>query len=225
VTLITLGLFSVASLLMPEGALTRAWLGLLRTVFGWGLLAVPLALEVLGLWLVLRKLQTRLPNVRPTQVVGSVVLYLGLLVLLHACLFPADRAESIQLAEQGRGGGMLGAVMLTGLLEALGLAGTVVIMGTWLVAGVMLLAGWSVADVVGYGERLLRRVRLIPAGRSAGESSAAATCGDDCGGEPCSRRTGPHACCGRRIPAGSDPRGRGCGARTGVAATGGCRDP
>jgi S-DNA-T family DNA segregation ATPase FtsK/SpoIIIE len=164
----------VASLLMPEGALTRAWLGLLRTVFGWGLLAVPLALASLGLWLVLRKLQTRLPNVRPAQVVGSVVLYLGLLVLLHVCLFPAGRAESIQLAEQGRGGGMLGAVMLNGLLEALGLAGTVVVMGTWLLAGVMLLVGWSVADVVGYGERLMRRVRRGPAERAYGDGVAAA---------------------------------------------------
>ncbi len=129
VVLITLAMFSVASLLVPEGVLTRAWLGLLRTVFGWGLLAVPLALAALGLWLLLRKFQTRLPHVRPAQVVGSVVLYLGLLILLHAGLFPPNRAESMQLAEQGRGGGLLGAVMLSGLLGALGVAGTVVIMG------------------------------------------------------------------------------------------------
>jgi len=173
-SLITLAAFSVASLLVPEGALTRAWLGLLRTVFGWGLLAVPLALAALGLWLVLRKFQTRLPHVQSAQVAGSVVLYLGLLILLHACLLPADRAESIQMAEQGRGGGLLGAVMLSGLLEALGLAGTVVIMGTWLLAGVMLVAGWSMVDVAGYGKRLLRRVRRMPAGRVAGESAAAA---------------------------------------------------
>jgi S-DNA-T family DNA segregation ATPase FtsK/SpoIIIE len=172
--LITLAVFSVASLLVPEGVLTRAWLGLLRTVFGWGLLAVPLALATSGLWLALRKFQTRLPHMRPAQVAGGVVLYLGLLILLHACLFPADRAESIQMAEQGRGGGLLGAVMLSGLLEALGVAGTVVIMGTWLLAGVMLLAGWSMADVVGYGERLLRRVRRLPSGRASGESASAA---------------------------------------------------
>ena len=54
VALIALGVFSVVSLLAPEGLLTRAWLGLLRTVFGWGLLAVPLALAAAGLWLVLR---------------------------------------------------------------------------------------------------------------------------------------------------------------------------
>ncbi|MCX6070238.1 MAG: DNA translocase FtsK [Chloroflexi bacterium] len=164
----------MASLLVPEGVLTRAWLGLLRTVFGWGLLAVPLALGALGLWLLLRRFQTRLPQVRPAQVAGSIVLYVGLLILLHAFLAPADRTESMQLAEEGRGGGLLGAVMLSGLLGALGLAGTFVIMGAWLLAGVMLVAGWSMADVVGYCERLLRRVRLIPTGRSSGETTAAA---------------------------------------------------
>ena len=166
VALIALGVFSVASLLAPEGLLTRAWLGLLRDVFGWGLLAVPLALAAAGLWLLLRKFQARLPNVRPAQVVGSVVLYLGLLIVLHASLFPADRAEAMQLADQGRGGGLLGAAMLSGLLEALGLAGTVVVVAAWLLAGVMLVAGWSVADVVGYGDRIVRRVRRMPEGRA-----------------------------------------------------------
>jgi S-DNA-T family DNA segregation ATPase FtsK/SpoIIIE len=165
----------VASLLVPEGVLTRAWLGLLRTVFGWGLLAVPLALAASGLWLLLGRLRARLPHMRPAQVAGSVVLYLGLLVLLHAFLLPADRAESMQLAEQGRGGGLLGAVLLSGLLEALGSAGTIVIMGAWLLAGLMLLAGWSMADVAGYGEALIRRVRRMPAGRASGDRMAAVT--------------------------------------------------
>ena len=164
VALIALGVFSVASPLAPEGILTRAWLGLLRTIFGWGLLAVPLALAAGGLWLLLRKFQARLPHVRPAQVAGSVMLYLGLLLLLHASLFPADRVEAMQLADQGRGGGLLGAAMLSWLLEALGLAGTVVILAAWLLAGVMLVAGWSVADIVGVGDRILWRARRMPEG-------------------------------------------------------------
>ncbi len=170
--LIALGVFSVASLLVPEGVLTRAWLSLLQKAFGWGLLAVPLALVAGGLWLLLRRFQTRLPNVRPTQVVGSVVLYLGLLILLHASLFPADGIESIQLADQGRGGGWLGAVMLNGLLDALGLAGTIVIMGAGLLSGAMLLAGWSMGDVIGYSEGLLRRIQRMPASRPSGAAGA-----------------------------------------------------
>jgi S-DNA-T family DNA segregation ATPase FtsK/SpoIIIE len=173
VVLIALALFSVASLLVPEGSLTRAWLGLLRTVFGWGLLAVPLALAGLGLWLLLRKLEMRLPQVRPAQVVGGGVLYLGLLILLHAFLFPANRAESMLLAEQGRGGGWLGAVLLNGLLGALGLAGTVVVLGAWLLAGVMLVAGWSMPDVVGHIGSLLARVRRSAVGPTAREDAAA----------------------------------------------------
>ncbi len=172
VALIALGVFSVVSLLAPEGLLTRAWLGLLRTVFGWGLLAVPLALAAAGLWLVLRKFQARLPDVRPGQVVGSAMLYLGLLILLHAVLLPADRVEAMQLADQGRGGGLLGATMLSMLIETLGVAGTVVVLAAWLLAGVMLFAGWSVAEVVGYGDRILRRVRRMPAGTYVGRSRA-----------------------------------------------------
>jgi S-DNA-T family DNA segregation ATPase FtsK/SpoIIIE len=172
--LIVLGVFSVASLLAPEGMLTRAWLGLLRVVFGWGLLAVPLALTAAGGWLLLRKFQARLPNVRPAQVAGCTMLYLGLLILLHISLLPADRVESMQLAEQGRGGGLLGAAMLSGLLEALGVAGTVVVLGAWLLAGAMLVAGWSVADVVGFGDRLVRRARRLPEGRELDRRGAAA---------------------------------------------------
>jgi len=175
VALIALGVFSVASLLAPEGLLTRAWLGLLRTVFGWGLLAVPLALVAAGLWLVLRKFQARLPDVRPGQVAGSAMLYLGLLILLHAVLVPVDRVEAMQLADQGRGGGLLGAAILSGLLETLGVAGTVVVLAAWLIAGVMLFAGWSVADVVGYGDRTLRRVRRMPQARTTERPVPAAT--------------------------------------------------
>ncbi len=94
VALIALAVFSVASLLAPEGLLTRAWLGLLQTVFGWGLLAVPLALAAAGLWLVMRKFQARLPDIRPGQVVGSAMLYLGLLILLHAVLLPRGSSGS-----------------------------------------------------------------------------------------------------------------------------------
>jgi S-DNA-T family DNA segregation ATPase FtsK/SpoIIIE len=174
VALIALGVFSVASLLAPEGMLTRAWLGLLKTVFGWGLLAVPVALAASGLWLLLRRFQARLPQIRPAQVVGTVLLYLALLVLLHATLFPADRVEALQFANQGRGGGLLGATMLSGLLGALGLAGTVVVLAAWLLAGVMLVVGWSVADVVGVGDRMLRRAQRSPQGRVLDGRAAAA---------------------------------------------------
>ena len=168
--LIALGLFSVASLLVPEGVMTRAWLGLLQTVFGWGLLAVPLALAASGLWLLLRRFQARLPHIRPAQVVGTVLLYLALLVILHACLFPADRVEALQFADQGRGGGLLGAVLWSGLLGALGVAGTLVVMAAWLVAGVMLVAGWSLADVVAWMDAVARRARPAPEGRKPAAS-------------------------------------------------------
>ena len=172
--LIALGLFSVASLLVPEGVLTRAWLDLLQTVFGWGLLAVPLALAAAGLWLLLRRFQARLPQVRAAQVVGAVLLYLALLVLLHACLFPADRVEALQFADQGRGGGLLGAVLWGGLLGALGVAGTVVVMAAWLLGGVMLVAGWSLSDVVARVEGVVRRVRPPSDGRRLAASFAPA---------------------------------------------------
>ncbi|MBM3120985.1 MAG: DNA translocase FtsK, partial [Chloroflexi bacterium] len=161
--LIALALFSFASLLVPEGVLARAWLGLLRTLFGWGLLAVPLALAAAGLWMLLRRFQTRLPHIRWAQVVGAALLYFGLLVVLHAALLPADRPMAIAMAEEGRGGGLLGAWMLSVLLGALGLAGTVVVLLAWLLAGAMLLAGWSVADVV---EWVGGRMRRAGPGRS-----------------------------------------------------------
>jgi S-DNA-T family DNA segregation ATPase FtsK/SpoIIIE len=165
VGLIALGLFSIASLLVPDGVLTRAWLDLLRSLFGWGLLAVPLALAAVGLWLLLRRFQARLPQLRPAKIVGAVLLYLALLIILHACLFPADRVEALQIADQGRGGGLLGAVLWSGLLGALGVAGTLVVMTAWILAGLMLVAGWSIADVVARLEDVARRARPEAEGR------------------------------------------------------------
>ncbi len=76
---------------------------------------------------------------------------------------------ALTLAEQGRGGGLLGAWMLSLLLETLGLAGTVVVLLAWLLSGVMLVAGWSIADVVEYGiGRAGRAARPVVGFRPAG---------------------------------------------------------
>jgi len=168
--LIVVGVFSIVWMLTAAGgSISQAWLGMLRVIFGWGTFAIPLALLAGGLWLVLRTIQERLPRLEPEQILGVVLLYLGLLAVMHGLLRPQGWSEAIGLAREGKGGGLIGAAILEALVGALGNGGTVVALLALLLAGVVFTAGVSVPELVGLGARAvggLRRRVLGEAGRS-----------------------------------------------------------
>lgn len=114
------------------GAVGEAWLYLLRSGLGWGLYLFPIALIVLGVWLVLRHFE-RIPPLRLRRLAGIGLLFASVLLLLHAFLFPLDAEAARQLADNGLGGGHLGAALLNLLLSGLGPA------GMWVSALAMLL--------------------------------------------------------------------------------------
>ncbi len=175
--LLGLALFTLLSMLSPrQGLLSGAWIALLRQGFGWGALFIPLVLLAGGLWLVLRAFGDKLPRLEPEQWLGAGLLYLALLVALHAYLGAGNWDEGLAIARQGRGGGVLGAGLLALLMGALGGPGTAVAMAAWVLSGLILTLGRPLPELLGWAGGGLRwlwakvapRPKARPERRAAG---------------------------------------------------------
>jgi DNA segregation ATPase FtsK/SpoIIIE, S-DNA-T family len=117
-----LTILSMAS--SQQGMLTQWWIMLLRQVFGWGRFIVPIFLIALGLWLVLRHFGDRIPTPDPEQLVGVVLGFFVVLTTMHwAATLMWSHASVYELGGAGRGGGLLGALLLDRGTQWLGPAG------------------------------------------------------------------------------------------------------
>jgi hypothetical protein len=120
------GVLTLLSLLSSShGSLTGSWVSMLQSSFGWGMYIFPLALIILGLWLVLRNFE-RIPRVSVERVFGLILLYLNLLAVFHFFTFPETREASFSTAQAGSG-------HASGRIEAqnaLGL-GAAIALGAW----------------------------------------------------------------------------------------------
>lgn len=160
VLLIAVGALTLVGLLAPEGgALSQAWLRLLRGGFGWGTFVVPLAMVAGGLWLVLRTFGDRLPRVTLPQALGALLLYLTLLGLFHALLGTVDWREALESGVQGRGGGLLGALLWGGARELFGVAGTLVVLTALILGGLVVAGLFSVPQAARWAVSLAGRAR------------------------------------------------------------------
>jgi S-DNA-T family DNA segregation ATPase FtsK/SpoIIIE len=137
--LILLGLISANRSRVVGGAIF-----FLSQLVGWGVYLLPLGLLGFGLWLVLRKIE-RIPALSLERSVGSGLLFLWLLTLLHAAAGPLENAESAALA--GRGGGYFGGIFMRMIWAGLGSAGAYVAMTAWLIIGLALTLDISVQDL------------------------------------------------------------------------------
>lgn len=157
-----LALLTILSFISAQqGALTEWWISLLAQTFGWGMYVVPLFFGGLGLWLILRRFEERLPKIDPEQIVGVIGGFFIALMTLHLITsFVWPQMNFYRLGEGGLGGGLIGALMLDVSVKALGKAGTTIfLILAWLVI-VTFIAGISPADAV----------RLL-AERAAGQKS------------------------------------------------------
>ncbi len=126
---------------------------LLGQLFGWGIYVLPIALTALGIWLVLRKIE-RIPPVSTERVAGIGILFLWILVSLHASVASAENAVTVALT--GMGGGLLGALIQRTLWSALGTAGAIIALTAWLTIGLSLALDISVQDLFRWFMPLLR---------------------------------------------------------------------
>jgi len=156
IALVALGGFTLLSKLsLNQGNLTKPWLDFLSRAFGWGVYFVPLALLVVGGWLLLRSFE-RVPKPSIEQGVGYLLALLVSLLTLQviAIVYPGGDVESI--IEAGAGGGSIGEWLRETLVTGIGAVGT----------GMLMLAWWLVALVMCLGltpSQLLRPLLALVA--------------------------------------------------------------
>jgi S-DNA-T family DNA segregation ATPase FtsK/SpoIIIE len=166
ILLVFVGLITGLSLFASQSDIAplQAWLNLNRQLAGWGVFGLPLAFIGVGLWLVLRRFGDKLPKFEPERIVGLVMLYLGLLITLHFLV--AESKETIfDPVAAHRGGGLIGAVLLLGLLTALGTLGSAVLLVAWWIIAIVFTAGLSVPELVLLVAGWVRRIRGRPVER------------------------------------------------------------
>jgi S-DNA-T family DNA segregation ATPase FtsK/SpoIIIE len=136
----------------------------LSRIFGWGLYLLPLGLIAFGLWLVFRRIE-KLPPLTLERAVGSVLLFLWLLTVMHALIADPERAS--EAAFHGDGGGLIGSFFHVTLWTLLGAAGGWVTLLAWLLIGVTMTFDLTVQDMTGFiappltraWDRLTRRTK------------------------------------------------------------------
>jgi S-DNA-T family DNA segregation ATPase FtsK/SpoIIIE len=148
---IGLGLISVNRSILIGAAIFS-----LKQIFGWGIYVLPLGLLFFGLWLVFRKIE-RIPPLSLERAVGSVILFLWLVTVMHTIVSTADSAEAIALG--GVGGGALGSLFQRILWAGLGGVGTFIALIAWLIIGITVTLDTSVQDLFRWLVPLMAKIR------------------------------------------------------------------
>jgi S-DNA-T family DNA segregation ATPase FtsK/SpoIIIE len=149
--IILLGLISANRSPIIGGVIT-----FLSQLFGWGLYILPLGLLVFGLWLVFRKIE-RIPPLTWERAVGSLLLFLWTLTILHSFAATADTAEAVAL--RGDGGGALGGLFQRGLWAGFGPGGAFIALLAWLVIGIAIALDKPVSDLFFWLAPMISKLR------------------------------------------------------------------
>ena len=145
VVMAIVGLLTVLSLFsVNRSTLSGSWVNLLSQVFGWGVYLLPLALIILGAWLVARNVD-RLPALTIERLIGILLLFTGLLAAFHAVSGPAGSA--LERAKEGTGGGYIGGLFQQGLVNALGGVGAGIVVAAWLIIGMAMTLDLSMEEM------------------------------------------------------------------------------
>ena len=171
----SLALF-LSSLSSMRGEVTQLVNTLLGNLFGWGAIAVPLALFAIGIWLIVRHFGADAPVIDPLRLTGIVLAYVGLLLFFQFVdsfnpnYSSIDLSDPVRLRLQlelswnaGRGGGSAGAGLYYFLVTSLGEVGMLVTMAGLLLIGAMLALQVSAADLAAVSSSLWRRVGVVRA--------------------------------------------------------------
>jgi S-DNA-T family DNA segregation ATPase FtsK/SpoIIIE len=130
-----------------QGDLTSWWLNGLRSVFGLGIFVVPIALGLLGLWLLLRSFE-RTPRLSVEQLIGLLMAFLLALMTLSEF----NTAEALL-------GGTVGKGLMQLVDSAVGWIGTIVLLVVgWLIA-IVLLFDVAPSEIAAWFAKLFRQLR------------------------------------------------------------------
>jgi len=127
-----------------RSALTGNIVHLLGQIFGWGIYILPIGFIVMGLWLILRRIE-KLPPLTLERGTGILLFFFWLLAMMHAIAIPLELAG--QAALDGWGGGYFGSFFQRILFNSLGEGGAVVALLAWLLITVTMIFDISVQDL------------------------------------------------------------------------------
>lgn len=130
----------------------------LSKAFGLGRYFFPIGLISVGLWLVLRNFE-RVPQLAVERVIGFVLLYLNLLAIFHYIHYVNSGEDIFEIANQGAGGGYMGAASLGLLNAALGAGGAAIALIAWLLIGLALALDRTVVEMVDWIPPLFGRLQ------------------------------------------------------------------
>ncbi len=150
VFLAVVGFLTVLAMLsQTNSSLTGDWVNLIARVFGLGMFIFPLALIIVGAWLVLRNFE-RVPQFSAEKILGLTLLFINLLVWMHFLAADSTGKAFFDLARDGQGGGYVGAVILQALQAALGVIGAVTVLAAWFLMALALTLDVSILDLFGW---------------------------------------------------------------------------
>jgi S-DNA-T family DNA segregation ATPase FtsK/SpoIIIE len=127
-----------------KSAVTGSVMRVASQVLGWGIYVLPVGLIVMGLWLVLRRID-KLPPLSLERATGIFLFFFWLLVAMHAAFVPLEAAQ--QAALDGWGGGQIGSLFERILFNSFGVGGAWVILLAWLLITVTMIFDISVQDL------------------------------------------------------------------------------
>ena len=136
-TLTLISLFTQTS-----GSVTGWWVKNLSLVMGWGVYILPLALIIMGAWMLFRNME-HLPRLSPERTVGIILLFVNLTAWFHLIIdggFPE--------AALGTGGGYVGSAIKLGLARTLGKPGAIVALVAWLLISLILTLDLVMANIL-----------------------------------------------------------------------------
>ena len=151
-----MGILTVLILFSAQrSALTGSMLGVFRWMLGWGMYILPAALIMMGMWLILRRIE-KLPRLSLERATGIILFFLWLLTLMHSVV-PLETAE--QAVVDGIGGGYIGSLLARILLNGFGIVGAIIALMAWLLITVTMIFDLTVADLFRWVPPLTARVR------------------------------------------------------------------
>ena len=142
IMLALIGLLTFLSLISAQrSSFTNWWINSISQIAGWGTFVLPIALIIVGIWLVLRNME-QLPLFSAERISGIILLYLNILAWMH--FFAKGGWEQ---AANGQGGGYIGAFFELLLIRTVGQAGTVIVLSAWLLVSMGLTFDVSIPDI------------------------------------------------------------------------------
>ena len=131
-------------------------------IFGWGIYILPVGLILMGLWLILRRIE-KLPPLSLERATGIIFFFFWLLTSCMPFMFRVVLAD--QAALEGVGGGYIGSFFERVLFNSLGTGGAWVALLAWLLITMTMVFDIYVEDLFRWVNPVMVKVRA-PAGEA-----------------------------------------------------------